>query len=98
MRHQDLPERWQRKLQAHLLKIGNEDAVLSAFDFPLNSTTCITFEDGSKVAFRYAFIIEAPELREIGLFTEHCGYHVFPFFNESDLVVEIISDIPEDEA
>ncbi|MBK8093904.1 MAG: hypothetical protein IPK32_18490 [Verrucomicrobiaceae bacterium] len=38
----------------------------------------ITFEDGSKASFYYAILIEAPELNEVGVFTEHCGYHIFP--------------------
>lgn len=37
----------------------------------------IEFEDDSKIEFRYAFAIEAPELKEIAVFTEHCGYHLF---------------------
>jgi hypothetical protein len=40
----------------------------------------ITFEDDSKVEFKYAFVIQAPEMREVGVFTEHCGYHIFPLY------------------
>ena len=36
------------------------------------------FDDGSTASFRYAILIEAPALNEIGIFTEHCGYHIFP--------------------
>ena len=35
------------------------------------------FGDGSAVNFRFAFFIKALELREVAVFTEHCGYHVF---------------------
>jgi hypothetical protein len=38
----------------------------------------LVFDDGSQATFRYAVVIEAPELQELGVFTEHCGYHLFP--------------------
>ncbi len=38
----------------------------------------MTFEDDSIASFKYAILIEAPELDEIGVFTEHRGYHIFP--------------------
>jgi hypothetical protein len=28
--------------------------------------------------FSRAVVIEAPDLGELGIFTEHCGYHIFP--------------------
>nr|GFC59152.1 hypothetical protein [Tanacetum cinerariifolium] len=64
MRYNDLPERWKAKLQQHVATTGGgEFRGLSASDFSGN-TVAITFEDGSQVEFRYAFVIEAPEFRE----------------------------------
>lgn len=39
----------------------------------------IKFEDDSFAEFRYALVINAPELNERGIFTEHCGHHIFNF-------------------
>ncbi|UOQ74172.1 hypothetical protein [Hymenobacter cellulosilyticus] len=88
MRHEDLPERWKTKLQEYLKARGStESDRLGASDFPLNRIVRIQFEDGSHVEFRHAFVIEAPELREVAVFTEHCGYHLFPLYEELDLSV-----------
>jgi hypothetical protein len=78
MRYDDLPERWKAKLQQHVATTGGgEFRGLSASVFS-SSTVAITFEDDSRVDFKHAFVIEAPEMREVGVFTEHCGYHLFP--------------------
>ncbi len=85
MRYDDLPERWKAKLQQHVATTGGgEFRGLSASCFSSN-VVAITFEDDSKVEFRYAFVIEAPEMREVGVFTEHCGYHLFPLYEGLDL-------------
>jgi len=73
---QELPTRWQVRLLEHLRGIGRDH--LSAGDFPCNSTLVVRFEDDSEVRFRYAFAIRDDDLGEIGIFTEHCGYHIFP--------------------
>ncbi|MCB2377722.1 hypothetical protein LGH70_09030 [Hymenobacter sp. BT635] len=77
MRHSDLPERWKTKLQDYLTAKGSNRETLSASDFLAESIVHIEFEDDSKIEFRYAFAIKAPELKEIAVFTEHCGYHLF---------------------
>ena len=88
MRPDDLPERWKLKLQEYLIATGStRPERLSASDFPLETTIIIRFEDDSHVEFRYAFIIEAPEFREVAVFTEHCGYHLFPFCEGLDLQI-----------
>lgn len=85
MRYDDLPERWKVKLQQHVATTGGgEFRGLSASDF-LSSTVAITFEDDSRVEFKYAFVVEAPEFREVAVFTEHCGYHIFPLYEGLDL-------------
>lgn len=87
MRHNDLPERWQ--LELHLTARGStKPEKLSASEFPSGTRVKIRFEDDSHVEFRYAFVIEAPEFREVAVFTEHCGYHLFPWFEGMNLTVE----------
>jgi hypothetical protein len=77
MRHNDLPERWKAKLQDYLIQKGSRYKTLGASDFPIDTVIQIHFEDDSKAEFKYAFVLEAPDFAEIGLFTEHCGYHIF---------------------
>jgi hypothetical protein len=85
MRYDDLPERWKAKLQQHVATTGGgEFRGLSASDFS-SSVVTITFEDDSKVEFKYAFVIQAPEMREVGVFAEHCGYHIFPLYEGLNL-------------
>ncbi|MDU0372845.1 hypothetical protein ACFPAF_20765 [Hymenobacter endophyticus] len=88
MRQSDLPERWKIKLRDYLTEKGSERATLSASDFPLDSVVRIVFEDDSKVEFKYAFVIEAPEFKEVGVFTEHCGHHLFQLHEGISLTVE----------
>jgi hypothetical protein len=79
MKHNDLPQRWKEKIENYLIQSGKSYKKLSAFEFNSSNTVNLKFPDGSSARFRYAFVIYAPELNEIGVFTEHCGYHIFPF-------------------
>lgn len=86
MRHEDLPECWKLKLQEYLIAKGiTKHSMLSASDFVSDNMVRIRFEDDSYVEFKYAFAIEAPELREVAVFTEHCGYHLFPLYEGLEL-------------
>ncbi len=77
MKHDDLPERWTSKLKAYLREeLGVNRDRLSAEEFHHNLK--VNFEDGSFVFFHYAFYLLDRELNEIAVFTEHCGYHIFP--------------------
>ena len=88
MRSTDLPERWKLKLREYLITKGiTKPEKLSASEFPSETAVNIQFEDGSYVEFKYAFAIEAPEFREVAVFTEHCGYHVFPLYDELELSI-----------
>lgn len=51
---------------------------LSALDFRGNEDLKLTLPDGSSAYFRYAFFVVSPSRRQIAVFTEHCGYHIFP--------------------
>lgn len=88
MRREDLPERWKLKLQECLTTKGStKTEKLSTSEFPSDTTVSIQFEDDSHVEFRYAFVIEAPEFREVAVFTEHCGYHLFPLYDGLELTI-----------
>lgn len=78
MNHNDLPPRWRTKLAEwiHQHTGGTRDQ-LKAGDVPIDQKLLLKFDDGSEASFNYAIAIEAPHLQEVGVFTEHCGYHVF---------------------
>jgi hypothetical protein len=79
MTHNDLPIRWKERVERWLQARGRVNwLVLSANDFG-PKVVHLQLGDGSSASFRFAFVIEAPEINEIGVFTEHCGYHIFPF-------------------
>jgi len=79
MKHDDLPERWKAKVADWVERLGHsDDGRFSAMDFPCSHNVNLIFDDGSTACFRYAIAIEAPELCEVGVFTEHCGYHIYP--------------------
>ena len=78
MKHEDLPERWKKKILEYLRKNGEiERERLSTYDFFPNQILEIKFENESFAEFRYPLLINAPEFNEVGVFTEHCGYHIF---------------------
>lgn len=87
MKHEDLPERWKLKIIEHLRANGEEKRErLGAYNFS-NQNLKIKFEDDSFAEFRFAFVIEAPEFNEVGVFTEHCGYHIF---NSAAVSIDIV--------
>ena len=42
----------------------------------------IVFEDGSHVTFLDAGWFKSPDKKNIAVLTEHCGYYVFPWYEE----------------
>jgi hypothetical protein len=78
-RNDDLPWRWKERVERFVLeRTGGKRSWFGADDFPLDKTVHLEFPDGSSAQFRYAIVIEASEIYELGVFTEHCGYHIFP--------------------
>ena len=74
-----VPEAWKPRLRRYLLeRRGEERDQLSAGDFSPGRSVLIRFPDGSHALFRYAFAIRDEGSAEVIVFTEHCGYHVFP--------------------
>ena len=88
MKHADLPERWKKKIAAYLRARGEDRTELSTYDF-FASTATLKFDDGSSASFNWVVVIEAPELNEMGVFTEHCGYHIFPLGGTHVLIGEL---------
>jgi len=89
MREQDLPERWRSRVVEHALKTSDgkyRSLGIGAFG---RQHIELVFPDGSRVFFRYAFTLEDPGAGELGVFTEHCGYHVFPL---TDTEVSVYHD------
>jgi hypothetical protein len=74
-----VPEAWQPRLREYLrLRHGADRDRLSAGDFPPDQSVMIRFPDGSQVHFRCALAMTDESVGEVAVFTEHCGYHVFP--------------------
>ena len=71
---------WAEELSQHLGRSAEEivQRGLSASDFPADESLHIKLMDGSFVQFEYAFYVANPEKFAVAVFTEHCGYHVFP--------------------
>ncbi len=85
MQREDLPKRWQIQLEQYTDRKYGADyryrGKLGAGDFACGSMVQIQLCDGSQAFFYNTFCIEAPELREVAVFTEHSGYHIFPLFD-----------------
>lgn len=87
-----VPQHWVERLQRHLrAKYGDDRNKLSAYDFPSGQAVRITFPDGSQVHFRHAFALADSASGEVAVFTEHCGYHIFPLV---DAQVEVLGQPP----
>ncbi len=77
MRQAQLPEHWQQWIEERSKdrKYPNE---LGGPDFNRNTAVHLWFLDGSSATFTYAFCVSNEAHNELAVFTEHCGYHVFP--------------------
>lgn len=71
---------WAEELSQHLGRSAHQirHEGLGAADFPASSSLHIKLMDGSFVQFESAFHVVNPKKYAIAVFTEHCGYHVFP--------------------
>ena len=73
-------EEWAEDVAAKLGRSADQlrQQGLGASDFPADHDLRIQLMDGSYVQFRYAFAVKSQKWRAIAVFTEHCGYHVYP--------------------
>lgn len=78
-------KRWKVALSSHLGRSASQliDHGLELTDFPKTGVR-ITFDDGSLVHFKHAFIVGLENLTgptvvsgRVAIFSEHCGYHEF---------------------
>jgi hypothetical protein len=71
---------WAEELAAHLGRAVEQvrSRGLGASDFPSDHDLRITWGDGSFAQFRHAFAVRSAANGAIAVFSEHCGYHVFP--------------------
>lgn len=74
MQETDLPERWRERIQRFVDEQRPGKSGLSATDFSRHLR--LSFPDSSSADFQYAFAITHDD--ETAVFTEHCGYHIFP--------------------
>ena len=89
----EIPPRWTERVRQHILQTSGEDrGHLLAYDFDVSRSVRLAFPDGSFAWFRYAFHLHDAGLREVAVFTEHCGYHFFP---AGELEVEVLEAVWE---
>lgn len=79
MKEAELPFRWRILIERRVAeRSGGRFKTLGAADFPSGQVVEIRFPDGSEATFRNAFFVVDEQHEELGVFTEHCGHHVFP--------------------
>jgi hypothetical protein len=71
-----LPECGKAKLQQHVATTGGGEFRGLSASFFSSRTVAITFEDDSKVEFKYGFVVQAPEIREMGVFTKQAQHWI----------------------
>jgi hypothetical protein len=87
-----VPDEWKPRLRAHLRATRGEDRDrLSAADFSASQSVHLCFDDGSFALFRHAFAVLDEAGERCMVFTEHCGYHVFPVGAAG---VEVVQAVP----
>ena len=89
-----VPEEWKSRLRTYLRATCGEvrDRLLT-HDFRSDQSVHLTFDDGSFALFRYAFAVLNEAGEQCMVFTEHCGYHVFPVGAGG---VQVVRSVPLD--
>ncbi len=74
-----LPEHWNSWITefAKAQTGGKYDELRVDMDNVFCGKVRLTFEDGSHAFFEAAFYVEDESRKEVAVFTEHCGYHIF---------------------
>jgi hypothetical protein len=90
MNLQYLPDHWKKWLIKRALKLSNgQFETLGADAFPSDHAVELLFPDGSSAIFSYSFYSIDEDRCEIAVFTEHCGYHIFPAHNLNVKLVKL---------
>ncbi|MCP4350641.1 MAG: hypothetical protein GY795_34670 [Desulfobacterales bacterium] len=88
-----LPHHWQQWVEKYAKESSDGKwNRLGTNDF--NGFVKIRFPDGSLVLFEYAFYAINEEKKELAVFTEHCGYHVFPLFDDLEYSYNVWAESP----
>ena len=90
-----LPDNWQQWIVswARECSEGKRDR-LGIEDF--NGCVKIRFLDGSHALFEYAFYAVDEKRQELAVFTEHCGYHIFPLTEDLHYSYNVWAESPGD--
>ncbi len=90
-----LPDHWQQWVIAWSKeRSGGERDRLGLEDF--NGCVKLRFPDDSHAVFEYAFYVVDEEREELAVFTEHCGYHVFPLSEDLHYAFNVWAKSPGD--
>ncbi len=90
-----IPIHWQQWIKNYSKEASNGKwERLGVKDF--NGFVKIRFPDGSSVLFEYAFYAVDEDRKELAVFTEHCGYHVFPLFENMAYSYNVWAESPGD--
>ncbi len=76
MQYKDLPEKWKSKIADYLRDNGKEGNELNSHDFEF-PVVDIKLKGSSFIEIQHALVIDAPEFREVIIFTEDSEYHIF---------------------
>lgn len=77
MEFEQLPKFWQNWIERYAKGRSNgKYNRLSCYDF--TKSIILKYDDGSNMFFEYAFCARNQQSNELAVFTEHCGYHIFP--------------------
>lgn len=77
MKLDQLPQKWRDRLAELVRSKHGKDHDSPQFE---DRSLRLTFEDRSAAFFKFAFYLTDPQTNELAVFTEHCGYHLFPFW------------------
>ena len=90
-----VPTEWQDSLKVFIRQhAGEERDHLIASDF--QQDVLLRFPDGSTLFFKFGLYLISKDRTQIAVFTEHCGYHVFPFHGvDVELLKSVWTDISE---
>lgn len=90
-----IADHWKDWIKDYSIRIseGTRDR-LSAEDF--NGSVKIKHSDGTFLFFEYAFYAINEDAKEIAVFTEHCGYHIFPLNEAMEYSYNVWAESPGD--
>jgi hypothetical protein len=92
---EQLPKHWQQWIIKYARETsGGKYDQLGASDF--SGSVKIKFPDGSFVLFEYAFYAIDRSKKELAVFTEHCGYHIFPLSDQLEYSYNVWAESPGD--